>query len=309
MEHINLKRYIRERMDQVTGVGKNITYRRPAGQPAVRYNWMAPILLSPHNPETVYHGANVLLRSTNRGESWTEISPDLTVNDSLRRNGSGNIQFATITTVDESPIVPGVFWVGTDDGNVQLSKDAGRTWTNLRDRITGHPGYWVSRVIASKHDPAVAYVSVTGLRNDDFRPLVWRTADYGQTWTSIAGNLPNEAINVIREDARNPSLLFVGTDMGLFTSIDAGRSWTRMKNRIPTNPVHDLQIHPRDNEIIVGTHGRGIFIGDITPLQGMTPAMLAAPAHRKLWLAGRMKRDEYNGGNAAEMHLEDAAVA
>ncbi len=268
-----------QRVDLATGQSKGIGYRRAANQPALRYNWNAPILISPHNSDMIYHGANVLLRSSNRGESWSEISPDLTVNDSTRRNGTGNIQYATITSVDESRIIPGVLWVGTDDGNVQLSRDAGRTWTNLTARIAGHPGYWVSRVIASQHDAAVAYVTVTGFRNDDFRPFVWKTADYGQTWTSIAGNLPNEAINVIREDARNPNLLFIGTDQGLFASIDGGRAWTRMKNGIPTNPVHDLQIHPRDNEVIVGTHGRGIFIGDIAPLQEMTPAVLASAAH------------------------------
>jgi hypothetical protein len=153
---------------------------------------------------------------------------------------------------------------------VQVTRNGGGTWTNVRPRITGHPGHWVSRVTASHHDPAVAYVSVTGLRNDDFKPYVWKTTDYGQTWASIAGNLPNEPINVIREDHKNPNLLFVGTDMGLFASIDGGRAWTRMRNGMPTNPVHDLVIHQRENEIVVGTHGRGIYIGDIVPLQGLT---------------------------------------
>ncbi|HEX6693985.1 MAG TPA: hypothetical protein VF035_04690 [Longimicrobiales bacterium] len=268
-----------QRVDQLTGTSKGIRYTRPAGGDTLRWNWNAPILISPHNSDVIYHGANVLLRSPFRGERWEEISPDLTVNDPARRNGSGNIQYATITTVDESPIIPGVLWVGTDDGNVQLSRDAGKTWTNLRERIPGHPGYWVSRVIASHHDPAVAYASVTGFRSDDFKPYVWKTTDYGQTWKSVAGDLPNEPINVIREDARNPDLLFAGTDLGLYATIDGGRKWTRMSNGIPRNPVHDIAIHPRDNEIIVGTHGRGLFIGDISPLQEMTPQVLASPAH------------------------------
>ena len=267
------------RVDQVTGERKGIRYTRPQGQEPLRWNWSSPILISPHNSDMIYHGAQVLLRSPFRGEMWQEISPDLTVNDPARRNGTGNIQYATITQIDESPIVPGLIWVGTDDGNVQVTRDAGRNWTNVRERIPNHPGYWVSGVAASSHDPAVAYVSVTGLRNDDFRAFVWKTTDYGQTWTSIAGALPNEAVNVIREDRRNPNLLFVGTDLGLHASLDGGRSWTRLRNGMPTQPVHDVKIHPRDREIIVATHGRGIYIGDISPLQEMTPQVVSADAH------------------------------
>lgn len=268
-----------QRVDQRTGQTRSIRYTRPQGQEALRWNWNSPIQISPHNSEVIYHAANVLLRSSNRGDTWTEISPDLTLNAPERRGGTGNIQYATITSVDESAIVPGLIWVGTDDGNVQLTRNGGGAWTNVRDRIQGHPGYWVSRVIASYHNPAVAYVTVTGYRHDDFKPFVWRTADYGQTWTSIAGNLPNEPINVIREDRRNPNLLFVGTDLGLYATVDGGRTWGRLRNGMPTNAVHDLHIHPRDNEVIAGTHGRGIFIGDISPLQELTQAVTSADAH------------------------------
>ena len=268
-----------QRMDQKTGQGRSIRYTRPQGQDALRYNWSSPILLSPHNPEVLYHGANVLLRSSNRGDTWTEISPDLTKNLPERRGGTGNIQYATITTVDESPVVAGVIWAGTDDGNVQVTRDGGRAWTNVTDKIKGHPGYWVSRVIASHHDAGTAFVTVTGYRHDDFKPFVWKTTDYGATWSSLAGNLSNEAINVIREDRRNPNLLFVGTDFGVYASLDGGKSWQRMKNGITTNPVHDLAIHPREQELIVGTHGRGIFIADISGLQALTPTTLAADAH------------------------------
>jgi photosystem II stability/assembly factor-like uncharacterized protein len=295
-----------QRLDQLTGESKSIRYSRPnvaggrggrggggvgggggggggaagggAAEP-LRWNWAAPILVSPHNSDVIYHGANVLLRSSFRGETWQEISPDLTANDSSRRNGSGNIQYATISTIDESPIIPGLIWVGTDDGNVQVTRNGGGSWTNVRDKITGHPGYWVSRVAASYHDPGTAYVSITGYRNDDFRPFLWKTTDYGQTWTSIVGNLPNESINVIREDRRNPNLLFVGTDLGLYASVDGGRTWNKLKSGLTTNPVHDLQIHPRENELIVGTHGRGIYIADITPLQELTTQVMAADAY------------------------------
>ena len=268
-----------QRMDQTTGQSRSIRYTRPQGQDALRWNWSSPILISPHNPEVVYHGANVLLRSSNRGATWTEISPDLTKNLPDRRNGSGNIQYATLTTIDESPVVGGVIWVGTDDGNVQVTRDAGKTWTNVTEKITGHPGHWVSRVIASHHDAGTAFATVTGYRHDDFKPYVWKTTDYGATWTSIAGNLPNEAINVIREDRRNPNLLFVGTDFGVYASLDGGKAWQRMKNGLTTNPVHDLAIHPREQELIVGTHGRGIYIADISGLQALTPSVLAADAH------------------------------
>jgi photosystem II stability/assembly factor-like uncharacterized protein len=267
-----------QRMDQKTGQSRSIRYSRPQGQDALRWNWSSPIMLSPHNPEVVYHGANVLLRSANRGDTWTEISPDLTKNLPERRNGSGNIQYATITTIDESPIVSGVIWAGTDDGNVQVTRDGGRNWTNVSDKLTGHPGYWVSRVIASHHDAATAYVTVTGYRHDDFKPFVWKTTDYGATWASVAGNLPNEAINVIREDRRNPNLLFVGTEFGVHASLDGGKQWNRLKNGITTNPVHDLVIHPREQELIVATHGRGAFIADISGLQALTPAALGADA-------------------------------
>ena len=265
-------------MDQKTGQGRSIRYTRAQGQPPLRWNWSSPILLSPHNPEVVYHGANVLLRSNNRGDTWTEISPDLTKNLPERQRGTGNIQYATITSVDESPVVGGVIWAGTDDGNVQVTRDGGKAWTNVTDKIAGHPGYWVSRVVASHHDAATAYVTVTGYRHDDFKPFVWKTTDYGASWTSLAANLPNDAINVIREDRRNPHLLFVGTDVGVHASLDGGKSWQRMKNGITTNPVHDLAIHPREHELIVGTHGRGIFIADISGLQMLTQTTLAADA-------------------------------
>ena len=282
-----------QRMDQKTGQSRGIRYSRPQAQPQaqgqtpapaqpqgqLRWNWSSPILISPHNPEVIYHGANVLVRSNNRGDTWTEISPDLTKNLPDRRGGSGNIQYATITTIDESPVVGGVIWAGTDDGNVQVTRDGGKNWTNVSDKITGHPGYWVSRVIASYHDVGTAYVTVTGYRHDDFKPFVWKTTDFGGTWSSIAGNLPNEAINVIREDRKNPNLLFVGTDFGVHATLDGGKSWHRMKNGMTTNPVHDLAIHPREQELIVGTHGRGIFIADISGLQTLTPAVLGADAH------------------------------
>jgi hypothetical protein len=162
---------------------------------------------------------------------------------------------------------------------VWLTWYTGKNWTKLNDRIPGNPGYWVSRVASSAVNPGAAYVSYTGYRNDDFRPFVYKTTNYGQTWTSIAGNLPQEPVNVIREDPRNPELLFVGTDFAVYVSIDGGRTWTKMKFNMPTQPVHDLQIHPRENDLIVATHGRGIFIMDIAPLRELTPQVMSKEAH------------------------------
>ena len=255
----------------------------------------------------IFHGAQVVLRSPFRGNTWDVISPDLTVNDPAKRGGGGNITYATISTLTESPIVPGLIWVGTDDGNVQVTRDGGRTWTNVRDKIPGHPGFWVSRVEASHAAAGTAYVTMTGYRNDDFRPFIWKTTDFGSTWTSIAGNLPAEAINVVRESPRNANALFVGTDLGVYVTIDGGQRWTKLtgsaapaagggrgfggggggrggaaprpRGFLPTVPVHDLKIHPRERELIVGTHGRGIFIADISEIEELTPAVLAADAH------------------------------
>ena len=267
------------RVDLWTGEREAIRHQ----DDSLRWNWMAPILVSPHDCDVIYHAANRLLRSDNRGESWEVISPDLSKADSATlttgKGGDGNIQYATITTIDESPLVEGLLWAGTDDGNVQVTRDRGKSWTLLNDRIPDHPGYWVSRVVASHHDPAMAYVSLTGYRNDDFRPFLYRTTDFGRSWTSLADDLPEEPINVVREHPANPELLVVGTEFGVWVTIDGGERWTRLKNDLPTVPVHDLRIHPRDNDLIAGTHGRGIYVADLSALSQITPEVLARDAH------------------------------
>ena len=182
------------------------------------------------------------------------------------KGGDGNIQYATITTIYESTLQAGLIWVGTDDGNVQVTRDGGQNWTLVNDNIPGNPEYWVSRVEASHHDPGTAYVSYTGMRRDDFGAFVYKTTDFGETWTDISANLPEEPVNVIREHHQNPNLLFVGTDFAVYVSVDGGQSWTKMKNNMPMNPVYDLKIHPRENDLIVATHGRGIYIADISAL-------------------------------------------
>ena len=270
------------RIDLVTGEAKSISYQRL--KPEMRWNWCAPIHVSVHNSDTIYHCGNIVIMSTNRGESWIEISPDLTTNDASKltvggKGGDGNIQYCTITTFDESPLVPGLLWAGTDDGNVWVSRDNGKAWTKLNDKIAGNPGYWVSRVAASNFDPGTAYVIYTGLRNDDFRPYVYKTTDYGATWTSQAGGLAEGPVNVIREDVKNPNLLFAGTDFGVYVSIDGGKAWLKVKNDMPTQPVHDLKVHPREADLIVATHGRGAYIADIKPLQELSNDVLAEDVH------------------------------
>jgi len=261
------------RFDQKEGIKKRIRYR---GDPNLRFNFHAPVLISPHNSQVIYHGANVLLRSDYRGEGWEVISPDLS---NPQRKQRARRERGTITTIAESPIKQGVLWVGTDDGNLWISLDNGSHWQKLNDRLPDNPAYWITRVVASHHYAGTAYVAISGLRRDDFRPYLYKTTDFGQTWTSLAENLPLEPINVVVEDNKNPNLLFVGTMRAVYVSIDGGRSWAKMQNNMPTIPVYDLVIHPRENDLVVGTHGRGFYITDISPLQELMPEVLTKEVH------------------------------
>jgi photosystem II stability/assembly factor-like uncharacterized protein len=271
------------RFDQVTLQAANIEPRRPQDAPALRYNWVTPIVLSPHNPQIVYTGAQVLFRSLNRGDAWQEISPDLTTNDPSRCGlNSGFVPYCTITSISESPITPGLIWIGTDDGKVQVTRDHGATWMDLTSAVAGAGGpadRYVSRVFASSHDAGTAFVAKNGFRNDDFRPFLYRTTDFGKTWTAITGNLVASPINVVVQDRRNAKLLIVGNDLGVWVSVDSGAAWSRLKANLPTVPVHDLTVHPRENDLVLGTYGRGIFIGDITHLQELSAEIAAKPFH------------------------------
>jgi len=267
------------RLDLLTNERGGSRYNRPEGEEQLRWNWLSPIVVSPHDNDVIYMGSNVVLRSSFRAENWEEISPDLTTNDPAKIRGTGGIQYSTIVSLDESPIVAGVLWAGTDDGNVWVSKDTGANWTQLNDNVTGNPGYWVSRIEPGHHDPAVAYLSYTGYRRDDFRPFLYKTDDYGATWTDISAGLPDASINVVREDHKNPNLLFVGNELGVWTSIDGGGSWHKMKGDMPTAPVHDIKLHKRENDLVVGTHASGIYITDISWMQELTAENLGNPVH------------------------------
>jgi photosystem II stability/assembly factor-like uncharacterized protein len=218
------------------------------------------------------------MKSIDRGDTWTEASPDLTTNNKAKmptgKGGDGNIEYGTITALEESPVAQGVIWAGTDDGNVWVTKDGGKNWTKLNDNIKGNPRFWVSKIEPSPHAAGTAYVAYIGFRQDDERAFLYKTTDFGQTWTSVVGNLPNKMINVVREDPRNPNLLFVGVNWGLYASIDGGKTWNDMHGNMSTQPVYDLKIHPREHELIVGTHGRGVFITDISALEELDATVL-----------------------------------
>ena len=271
-----------KRVDQTLRTMTDIMPRRPSGQPPLRWNWNPPIHLSPHNPQIVYTGAQVLLRSLNRGDAWQDMSPDLTTDDAAKTFGRGNIQFCTITTISESPVTAGVIWAGTDDGKVQVTRSHGATWTDATAALAkaGAPAdRWVSRVFASSHDAGTAFVAKNGFRHDDFSAYLFTTTDYGATWTPIAGNLPPQPINVVWQDRTNRNLLFAGTDKGVWVSIDGGGRWVRMKGTMPDVPVHDLLVHPRDRDLIVGTYGRALYIADVSVLQELDEQVLAEDVH------------------------------
>jgi hypothetical protein len=256
-----------------------------------RFNWSTPFFLSPHAASTVYIGGNRLLKSTDRGDHFYPISPDLSTKDSARiimstrltggitRDNSGAETHGTITTVAESPIRPGILWVGTDDGNVWLTTNDGGQWTDITTRFPAVPRKsWVSRVEPSHFDTATVYVTFDNHWENDFRPYVFVSSDFGKTFRSISNNLPTgsaDFVHVIREDPANRDLLFLGTDVAAYVSTDRGGSWQRFMTGLPTVPVHDLQIHPRDRELIAATHGRSIWIVDIAPLEQMSNAAMA----------------------------------
>ncbi len=238
-----------------------------------RFDWNGPLLISPHNPQTLYFGGNKLFKSVDRGDHWRAISPDLTATPDGR--------YSAIVSIDESPLNPGTVWAGTNDGNVQLTQNDGGQWTLLNDNMTGAPKeFWVKRIEASNHVPSRAYVVFDGHRHDDQNPYIYVTEDYGKTWNKITNGLPEGSVYVVREDYVNPDLLFAGTEFAMYISLDRGENWIRFMNGLPTVPVHDMLIHPRDNDLIAGTHGRGAWIMDnITALQQFTQEVREKDVH------------------------------
>ena len=271
----------------------NVVPVPPAGT-NYRFFWSTPFILSPHNPRTIYLGAERLFRSYDRGDTWT-ASPDLTRN--IGRNDrpimgvdgkapmaskhDGAASYSNIVTISESYVVPGILWVGTNDGNVQVSRDGGATWKNVIEKVPAAPkeGH-VSRVEASHFEAGTAYLTIDNHRVDDHKPYVYKTTDFGETWTSITGNLPEGNVNVIREDPKNRNLLYLGNEYGFYVTLNGGKEWKRFMNGLPTVRVDDILVHPRDNDLIIATHGRSIWIiDDISPLQQLSDQMTNADAH------------------------------
>ncbi|MGV3527534.1 MAG: WD40/YVTN/BNR-like repeat-containing protein [Flavisolibacter sp.] len=268
--------YARLNRTNPRATSKNITPRHQMGEKPYRYNWQAPVLLSAHNQDVVYFGAHKLFRSFNQADTLVAISGDLT-----KGGLEGDVPFGTLTTISESPLRFGLIYVGTDDGNVQVTKDAGATWQLLnptpaknaksktKTASTQLPTQlWVSRMVASRHSEPRVYATFNGYRNDDFGAYVFVSEDYGQTWKQLGSDLPAEPVNAIREDPKNDSILYVGTDGGLYVSFNRGQSFMSWNAGMPRAvPIHDIAIQERENEIVLGTHGRSIFIAGLDDVQ------------------------------------------
>ncbi len=279
-----------QRTRRSTGETKDIQPFPREGEPRYRFNWNTAVHHSRAKPGTMYVGAQFLFRSVDRGDSWERISPDLTTDDKKkqRQEESGGLTIdnstaenhCTIFTISESPKSSAVLWVGTDDGNLTLTRDGGKTWTSVAGNVPGLPqGTWVSRVEAGRFDEGTAYATFDGHRTGDMKTYVYRTADFGKTWAPLATPEIRGYAHVILEDPVKPELLFLGTEMGLYLSIDGGRSWAPFTNKLPPVPVYDLAAHPREHDLIVATHGRGIHIlDDITPLRQLTQQVLDSDA-------------------------------
>lgn len=269
------------RSNRITRAGtKRITPRHELGEFPYRFNWQSPILLSSHNPDIVYFGSNHFHRSMNKADTMITMTGDLT-------NGKkeGNVPYGTLTTISESPKRFGLIYTGTDDGNIHVTKDGGYSWEQLNQTTIVTPkkkgsklpttnsklqtnNLWVSRLLASQHKEARVYVTLNGYRQDNFAPYVYVSEDYGATWKQIGNDLPNEPVNVIREDPKNDSILYVGTDGGLYISFDAGNSFMMWNKGLPKSvPVHDIAIQTSENEIVLGTHGRSLYVSKLDDVQ------------------------------------------
>lgn len=270
---------------------KTIQPLQTNGTPKLRFNWNAPMAISAHQPDRFYMGSQFLHKSDDMGDTWKIISPDLTTNDSkkqqqkdsggLSMDNSGAENHTTIFTIAESPLDENVIWVGTDDGNVQITKDGGKNWENKSSNITGLPlNTWAYHIEASVHDKGTAYAVFDGHTMNDQNTYVYKTTDYGTTWSSITTKDIEGFARNIQEDYENPDLLFLGTEFGLYITMDGGKHWNKFKNNMPAVAVHFIDLHKRTNDLVIGTHGRGIYIvDDISPLRELTPEVIEKDVH------------------------------
>ncbi len=250
--------------DYASGETQNIMPPTPEGVDKLRGQWLAPFILSPHNPRILYHGTQFLHRSMNRGEKWEMISPDLSYNDPEK---NGDIPYQTIFSIAESPLQFGLIYAGTDDGRVWVTKNSGTDWKEVTKGLPYRK--WVAELVASRFDKATVYLVQNGKRDDDWAAYIWKSDNYGKTWKDISSTIPCGPVNVIKEDPENKNILYVGTDYGVYVSFNQGESWESLPGNLPTTYVHDLVIHPRDHMIVIGTHGRGIWALDAEPLRAV----------------------------------------
>lgn len=285
------------RRNVVTGESKSIRPQPEEGEKPFRFQWNTPIVISAFDSKTIYYPGNFVFKSTDRGDSWARMSPDLTMgadrnilpllgkvpDAKTRSRHDGVQQWPAITTFAESAQDRNVLWAGTDDGCLQVTKDGGRTWTNVFAKLPGVPkGTYVSRVIASKHAAGTAYVTLDGHRSNDFAIYAYATADFGATWKKITTGIPENlgVLNVIREHPKNPDLLLAGGEFGAYVSFDKGAKWQPLRLNLPTVPVDDILIHPRENDLLLGTHGRSIWVmDDMTPLVELNDKVLQSDLH------------------------------
>ncbi|HET7790603.1 MAG TPA: glycosyl hydrolase [Gemmatimonadales bacterium] len=279
-----------------------------ASEGKYRFQWTAPQLVSPHDPHTLYIGANVLFKSTDQGQTWAAISPDLTRHDPRTMGPSGGPitldqttaeYYATIFAIDESPVQAGVIWTGSDDGLLNVTRDGGKTWTNVTPRDFGDFTR-VSIIEASHWDAGTAYVAANRYQLEDYAPYIWKTTDYGATWTRLVTGIPaTEFVRVVREDPVRKGLLFAGTERGVYVSFDDGQHWQTLRRNLPIVPVHDLAI--KEGDLIAATHGRSFWILDnISTLEQMTPASVAAEA--QLFKPRDAYRVEWGGDFSSAAH-------
>jgi photosystem II stability/assembly factor-like uncharacterized protein len=282
------------RLDRVTFETMSIRPQPAPGEPALRWQWDTPLAMSPHDPKVLYAPANKVFRSADRGLSWTAISPDLTSGANrddivtmgvkgseiqISRN-DGIVGWPAITTFAESPRRAGVLYAGTDDGRLAVTRDLGRTWTQVIDKVPGVPkGIYVAKVAPSRFEEGTVYATFDGHRQNDFGTYVFASRDFGQTWTSIGGNLEGVVARTITEDLKNPDVLYLGTETGLFVTLDRGKTWGRLSANLPTVRIDEITLHPRDNAMLLATHGRGIWILDnMAPIQEYAAAQAAGGA-------------------------------
>lgn len=250
------------RTNQETRKRTAIKPKNRKGEPKLRGQWLAPFIISPHNPRIIYHGMNHLFRSMNRGDKWQRISPDLSYADADK---IGDIPYQTIFSIAESPQKFGYLYIGTDDGRVHRTFDGGANWQDITKGLAPHR--WIARIEASRFAEGTIYVAQNGKRNDDFVAYLWRSTDHGTTWQDISEGIPGGPINVVREDPTDPDILYVGTDVGVYVSTDGAATWNVLGGGLPSTYVHDLVIHPRDDVAIIATHGRGMYALDVRPLR------------------------------------------